>query len=169
MLGNRRHYGGMVVHFGIVVITVGLVGSGLFRSEISVSMAPGDVVEIGGERLRFEGVSTFRRANYETVQGRVALLNSGRSVTPERRRYPRQEAPMTETGIDSTPLRDVYVVLAEPVSGEKWAVHVYVNPLVQFIWFGGVIILSGLGLSLSGRRQRAREGDALAAASVSIK
>ncbi|GMR04048.1 MAG: heme lyase CcmF/NrfE family subunit [Gammaproteobacteria bacterium] len=178
VLGNRRHYGGMVVHFGIVVITVGLVGSGLFRSEISVSMAPGDVVEIGGERLRFEGVSTFRRANYKTVQGRVALLNSGRSVAPERRRYPRQEAPMTEAGIDSTPLRDVYVVLIEPpvsgtrnipagtppeTEGGKWAIQAYVNPLVQFIWFGGVVILSGLGLSLSGRRQRVREDNALAA------
>ncbi len=156
VLGNRRHYGGMIVHFGIVIITLGLVGSGLFRSEETVPMAPGDVMEVAGERLRFEGTTAFHRDNYDAIQGRLTLLNSGREVKPERRRYPRQEAPMTETSIDSTVLRDVYVVMNESDNSNKWAFHVYVNPLVRFIWSGGVIIISGLFLSLSGRR-RARE------------
>ena len=63
---------------------------------------------------------------------------------------------MTETSIDSTMLRDVYVVMNESDNSDKWALHVYVNPLVRFIWTGGVIIISGLFLSLSGRR-RTRE------------
>ena len=156
VLGNRRHYGGMVVHLGILVIALGLVGSGLFRSERAVSMAPGDVLEIGSERLRFDGVRQLRRDNYQAVQGQFMLLQSGRAVHPERRRYPRQEAPTTETGIDSTPLRDVYVVLGESTRDDQWAVHVYHNPLVQVIWYGGGIILAGLSLGLSGRRQRTR-------------
>ncbi len=163
VLGNRRHYGGMIVHFGIVIITLGLVGSGLFRSEETVSMAPGDVIEVAGERLRFEGVTSLQGKNYQAIQGRLTLLNSGRISTPERRRYMRQEAPMTETSIDSTLLRDVYVVLAEASNDNKWAVHVYVNPLVRFIWTGGIIILSGLFLSLSSRR-RTRESEATAIA-----
>jgi cytochrome c-type biogenesis protein CcmF len=159
VLGNRRHYGGMVVHFGIVIIALGLVGSGLFRSELMVAMAPGDVMDISGERLRFEGVTPVQGPNYSAMRGRFTLLNSSdRAVTPERRSYPRHEMPMTETGIDSTLLRDVYVVLTESVGGSKWAVHVYINPLVNFIWTGGAIILLGLAFSLSdrsGRRQGA--------------
>jgi cytochrome c-type biogenesis protein CcmF len=62
--------------------------------------------------------------------------------------------PMTETGIDSTMLRDVYVALGDATTEGRWAVHVYVNPLVQFIWTGGLIILAGLFLSLSGRRAK---------------
>ena len=154
VLGNRRHYGGMIVHFGIVVIALGLIGSGLFRSEELVSMAPGDVAEVAGERLRFEGIEMFHRDNYDAIQGRLTLLNSGRLSTPERRRYPRQEMPTTETSIDSTMLRDVYVVLAESSDKDKWAMHIYVNPLVRFIWTGAAIILSGLFLSLSSRRRR---------------
>ena len=159
VLGNRRHYGGMLVHFGIVIIALGLVGSGLFRSELMVAMAPGDVMDIAGEHLRFEGVSSRQGQNYEAVQGRFTLLNSGRTVAPERRRYLRQQMPTTEIGIDSTILRDVYVVLSEAAEGDwnvpaggKWAVHVYVNPLVRFIWSGGVIILLGLFFSLGGRQ-----------------
>ena len=156
VLGNRRHYGGMTVHFGIVIIALGLTGSGLFRSEATVSMAPGDVVEVAGERLRFEGVRDLQGPNYQAIQGRLTLLNSGRVLLPERRLYMRQQAPMTETSIDSTMARDVYVVLAESSDRNKWAVHVYVNPLVRFIWSGGMIILLGILLSLSSfRRPRA--------------
>ena len=167
--GNRRHYGGMVVHFGIVVIALGLVGSGLFRSEIAVTLAPGDVVEVGGERLRFEGVRELRGPNYTAVQGRFTMIDYGRSVAPERRRYLRQEAPMTESAIDATWLRDVYVVLAEAAGAEKWAVQVYVNPLVRFIWSGGAIILSGLLLALSQRRPRQREARPILAGTAPVK
>ncbi|BAU47673.1 cytochrome C biogenesis protein CcmF [Sulfurifustis variabilis] len=169
VLGNRRHYGGMVVHFGIVIMTLGFIGSGLFRSEAAVVMGPGEELVIAGERLRFEGVRTFRRANYESTEGAFVLNGSGGVVTPERRRYPRQEAPMTETGIHSTPLRDVYVVLAEPVGDGRWGVHVYVNPLVQFIWFGGGFLLGGLALSLSGRRKARAAGAEAPAGAVAVK
>ena len=156
VLGNRRHYGGMIVHLGILVMAIGFVGSGLFRSEITVAMKQGDVVQVGSERIRFDGVDAFSRSNYQTLEGKFTLLNSGRVVTPERRKYPVQEAPTTESGIDSTLLRDVYVVLAE-AAGDHWAVHVYVNPLVSFVWNGGIIILLGLFLTLSTRRKSLKQ------------
>ena len=154
VLGNRRHYGGMIVHLGIVIIALGLVGSGLFRSDETVSMAPGDVVEVAGEKLRFEGVTSLQHENYSAVQGELTLLNSGRMVKPQLRHYPRQQAPTTETSIDSTVLRDVYVVMAQSNDGQKWAIHVFVNPLVRFIWSGGIIILCGIFLSLTSHRRR---------------
>ena len=154
LLSNRRHYGGMIVHTGIVIIAIGLTGSGLFRDEQAVVMAPGDVVMVGGERLRFDGVRTFERDNYQALQGKLTLLDSGQVVLPERRRYPVQEAPTTEAGIHSNLLRDVYVVIADPV-GEgnrtKWGVHVYVNPLVEWIWLGGLVIVFGIAFTLSFR------------------
>ncbi len=163
---NQRHYGGMVVHFGIALITIGLAGSGLFRLEKTVMMAPGDVLEIGGERLRFDGVERFHRDNYFTVQARLTALNGGYIFTPERRRYPVQEAPTTEASIHSTLLRDVYAIITEPEGG-RLGVHVYVNPLVQFIWLGGMVIILGLGLSLSYKVRRMLRSQAAVPASSS--
>jgi cytochrome c-type biogenesis protein CcmF len=167
VLGNRRHYGGMIVHLGIVAIAIGLTGSGLFRLEKSVVMAPGETVEVGSERLRFDGVRSFQRDNYFTTQGQFTLLDRGVVVLPERRRYPVQEMPTTESGIHSTLWRDVYVVIADPV-GEgnltKWGVHVYVNPLIQWIWGGGLVVLFGLGVTLTSRRRTARDAIAATAA-----
>ena len=50
-------------------------------------------------------------------------------------------------------MRDVYVVIGEQ-TGARWAIHVYVNPLVQFIWLGGVVILLGLTLTLNDKTKK---------------
>jgi len=150
---NRRYYGGMIVHFGILVIAAGLTGSGLFRSELVVVMAKGDVIELAGERLRFDGTRQFKKDNYFALQGRFALLGTDKVLTPERRKYPVQEAPTTESSIDGNLWRDVYVVIGEAIDN-RFSVHIYVNPLVEWIWYGGGIITFGIGWSLS---QRLRE------------
>jgi len=153
----------MFVHFGILVIAIGMIGSGLFRQEQVVLMAKGDVIEIGGEQLRFDGVRQFQKDNYFALQGQFALLGTDVVIRPERRKYPVQEAPTTESDIDATWARDVYVVIGEKV-GSRYSVHAYVNPLVQWIWVGTFIIVFGIGWSLS---QRLREKRLSAAAAAS--
>ena len=153
VMRNRRYYGGMIVHFAIAVIAIGLTGSGLFRSETSVLMKPGDTVEVGGHHLRFEGVTRFSKDNYLALQGKLVNVDDGYVLTPERRQYPVQQQPTTEASLDSNLWRDVYVVIGEQVK-DSWGIHVYVNPLVQFIWLGGLIAILGILFSLS---QRVRE------------
>ena len=161
---NRRYYGGMTVHLGILVIAIGLIGSGLFRSEQVVLMAKGDVLEIGGEKLRFEGTREFRKDNYLALQGRIRLLGTDTILTPERRKYPVQEAPTTESSIHENWARDVYVIIGEKFK-DKYSVHAYVNPLVQWIWNGGLIIVIGIGWSLSQRLRERRTKTSSAAVS----
>ena len=160
---NRRYYGGMFVHFGILIIAIGMIGSGLFRSEQVVLMAKGDVIEIGGEKLRFDGVKQFRKDNYFALQGQFALLGTDIVITPERRKYPVQEAPTTESGIHGNWARDVYIVIGEIVNG-RYSVHAYVNPLVQWIWAGAFIITFGIGWSLSQRLRKKRDRTTVSAA-----
>ncbi len=161
VLNNRRHYGGMVVHLGVIIVALGLVGSGLFRQEKLVQMAPGDVLSIGGEQLRFEGVHMFREANYVALQGKLNSIDGRYTLTPERRRYPVQEAPTTEASIHSTLTRDMYAVIAEEQDG-RWTVHVYMNPLVQFIWLGGMVMILGMGFALSYKLRRRRPAETTA-------
>ncbi|MDH5631883.1 MAG: heme lyase CcmF/NrfE family subunit [Gammaproteobacteria bacterium] len=150
---NRRYWGGMTAHLGILIMAIGLVGSGLFRSEVSVTMIQGEIIEVGSERIRFDGVTQFTKDNYDSIQGKFTIMDGGHEVLPERRKYPRQAAPTTETGIDSDLFRDVYIVLNE-TDGQRWAVHAYVNPLVQWIWWGGLIAMFGSLYALSSRLSR---------------
>ena len=62
--------------------------------------------------------------------------------------------PTTEAGIDTNLWRDLYFVLGDPADGGGFAVRLYYNPLVLWIWGGaGIMALAGL-LSLTDRRLR---------------
>ena len=52
--------------------------------------------------------------------------------------------PSTEAGIRSDLREDIYVVFAGSVEGTEEAVYRFtLNPLVWWVWFGGVILVIG--------------------------
>ena len=146
----RRHYGALLAHVGVAVATIGLAAAGLFREHVMVSLAPGDAFEIGGHRVELVAVGPASGPNYDAERA-VFRLDGGVELESERRIYRASHMPSTESGIHSTWLRDVYVVLGEPRDG-RHAVSAYVNPLVEWIWLGGALIALGIGLCLAERR-----------------
>ncbi len=153
VLGNRRHYGGMIVHMGILVITIGLVGSGLFKTSKLVMMAPGDVLHLAHERVRFDGTRNVRGPDYNAVEGRLTVLNNGAKLRPEQRVFFGSPMKVERPSVNSTLLRDVYVDIGDHQNG-KWEIHLFINPLVNFIWTGGGIVIAGLAFSLSDYARR---------------
>ena len=62
--------------------------------------------------------------------------------------------PMTESGIDSTLLRDIYVSMGEPLEGGAWNLRLHHKPLVVWIWLGCVVMALGGMLAVIDRRYR---------------
>ncbi len=148
----RRHYGALLAHLGVAVATVGLAAAGLFRQHSMVTMAPGDVLELAGHRVELVGIGPARGPNYDAERARFRL-DDRINLRSERRSYHASRMPTTESGIHSTWLRDVYVVLGETRDG-RHAVTAYVNPLVQWIWAGGALIGLGVLMCLGERPAR---------------
>lgn len=59
---------------------------------------------------------------------------------------------MTESAIDVSPFRDIYVALGEPLNEKSWSVRLYYKPLIRWIWTGGFMILFGGLLAMLNRR-----------------
>jgi cytochrome c-type biogenesis protein CcmF len=75
---------------------------------------------------------------------------------PERRLYLASQVTETMVANQSTPLRDLYIVYAgrSPDTG-KPVIHAYLNPLVKWIWFGGIVVVLGTGLAMLPNRRTA--------------
>ena len=58
---------------------------------------------------------------------------------------------LTHVAITTTPVADIYVVLAGTNADGSAAFQVFVNPLVSWIWAGGAIIIFGVVLGNLGR------------------
>ena len=141
---NQRRYGGYVVHLGVTVIGIGVIGSTVFQTELQYTVDRGDTIAIADYQLRYDN---FVRA--QAVDGRMmniaelALLRNDRQIAQLRPRiddYPNM--PMTIAGAHSTWENDFYVLL---IGGnlERATFRIYINPLVNLVWWGGILLILG--------------------------
>ena len=157
-LGLPRATWGMVIaHFGLAIVTLGIVTDSTWKLEAAVLLKPGQSIAAIGYRLTLEGVeNNVPHENYSSTRATLRFDRDGKTVLflhPERRYFPLQQIVTTEAAITTTFLRDVYATLGEQ-RGEQWIVRVQWRPLVAFIWIGAMAMAFGGMLSLSDRRFR---------------
>jgi cytochrome c-type biogenesis protein CcmF len=153
----RSALGVVVAHAGVGLLVLGITGATALRQERIVALAVGEGVELAGDQVTLVSVHQERGPNYLATIGTFRAENAGRllhEVRSEKRFYPVEGSPTTKPGILTTALGDHYYVLGDQTADGRWAVRLYQEPLVVWIWWGaGTIGLGGL-ISLSDRRLR---------------
>ena len=144
---NRGRYGGYVVHLGITVIGIGVIGSTLFQAETQRTLARGESLMLQDYELRYDGFSEAMAGDGRLLQvAAVTLSRGGQELAQLRPRidvFPQQ--PMTIAGIHSTLENDVYVLLAghEGTGQARATFRLTINPLINLVWWGGLLLLLG--------------------------
>jgi cytochrome c-type biogenesis protein CcmF len=148
---NTRRYGGYIIHFGIVIMFIGLAGSAFNQSK-EMEMSFGDSVQIGSWKLICKSFSQDTNPNYDTSYALMDVYHNGKFVTrltPERRFYAASQQPSTMVAIHSTLARDIYVVYeGQNPDTQRPILKVFLNPLVNWIWLGVLIVIVGTGIAL---------------------
>jgi len=122
-------------------------------------MSIGDSISIGPYTLLCQNFDQVSNSNYQADRATLEVFRNGNSemmLYPEHRVYLASQVPETMVAIESKPLHDLYVVYAgtSPETG-KPVIHVYLNPLVKWIWFGGIVVVLGTGLAMIPDRRTA--------------
>jgi cytochrome c-type biogenesis protein CcmF len=102
-------------------------------------------------------VSEFQGPNYTSQRGTFLVTRAGSEVVrlyPEKRNYPVQQMPTTESGIYTTLFADLYTALGDRQTDGGWSVRIYYNPLVPWLWAGAIFLVIGGTISLTDRRYR---------------
>jgi cytochrome c-type biogenesis protein CcmF len=144
---NNRRYGGYVVHLGVVMIAVAVTASTAYQVERAAQLRPGESMQVAEYRLTFNGLRERQEPGVRIVEAQLAVEANrdlvGTLITDKRfyRGFERQ--PSTSVGIRSTPADDLYVVLAGWEADGSASFMVFVNPLVIWIWLGGIVAVAG--------------------------
>jgi len=150
-LRNTRRYGGYIVHFGMVMIFVGLAGQA-FNKEVQKEIGVGGTVKIGPYELLLQAVDQKQEKNYVAERMIVEVMKDQKPVMilfPERRNFPTNQESGTMVAIYSTLREDLYVVYAGVNQGSDVpTIHVFLNPLVKWVWYGGVVVVMGTIVAL---------------------
>lgn len=146
---NRRRYGGYLIHIGVVLMALGIIGIELFQVETQDTIAPGESITLQGYTVTYDSLAEF-----DTEDGRNvarAVVSVSKNGVPLGELYPRRDyyyayqQPMTIPGVRSSMEDDLYVLLVDwqPISTNGATFKVYHNPLVNWLWLGGVVFIFG--------------------------
>jgi cytochrome c-type biogenesis protein CcmF len=153
---NTRRYGGYIVHMGMVLIFVGLAGAA-FNKDAQKEMDRGSTLKIGRYDLLLQGFDTKHEKNYDSERMIVEVLRDNTPLMmlyPERRFFPSNEQSGTMVAIYSTLREDLYVVYAgQSPDTQMPVIHAYLNPLVKWIWLGGLVVVLGTIVTLLPNRR----------------
>jgi cytochrome c-type biogenesis protein CcmF len=156
ILRKRRHYGAYLAHLGLVVVVIGIAASHFGQQARDVTLRPGEQVTVGGYTLTYTGSEQRRLTDHSEF---VAAMRFGDQVLePSRATYAGLGGQaLTHVAISTTPVADLYIVLVGTADDGSATFRVFVNPLVTWIWAGGVVILLGVVLGNVGEGSLAPE------------
>jgi cytochrome c-type biogenesis protein CcmF len=151
LMRRRRRYGAYLAHLGLAVLVAGIGASHFWQQEKDVTLAPGQQVTLAGYTLTYTGSEQRQLADHSEL---VASMRFGdTTLEPALATYAGLGGQsLTHVAINTTPLVDIYVVLAGANADGSAAFRVFVNPLVSWIWAGGAIIIFGVVLGNLGER-----------------
>ncbi|HVT36646.1 MAG TPA: heme lyase CcmF/NrfE family subunit [Nevskiaceae bacterium] len=160
----RGAWGMALAHFGLGLWALGVTVVSGHSIEKDTALAPGQGADIGAFTFTLLQVQRGQGPNYKSDIGSIAVERAGRRIAdlhPEKRQYDSTQQVMTESAVDVTPLRDLYVSLGEPLDGGGWSVRLYFKPMMHLVWLGGVLMFLGGLLAATDRRYRLAVGAGL--------
>ena len=154
---NRRKYGGLIIHLGILFYALAIVASVSLKTEADYHLRSGDHFFTHGYHVVFKGLKPVKGPNYTATQATLDVYRHGAPfarLIPQKREYGEGLMPTTEASIVSTLREDLYSVLAEvDEDGRGAVVRIYHNPMVMWFWIGAVVVILGALLSLAHREK----------------
>ena len=154
---NTRRYGGYIVHFGVALVVIGILGTP-FNKEVEKEMAFGDKINIGPYTLVCQSYTQEDNPNYGNEWAIINVFRGGKLITtmyPERRFYKASGQPQTLPRIypsfreDFFLVSDLYLVYeGKNETTGRPIIKAHINPLVPWIWIGLIIMVFGTIVAL---------------------
>jgi cytochrome c-type biogenesis protein CcmF len=146
---NRRRYGGYIIHLGVVLMALGVIGIEMFQTQTQGTIKPGEQLVLGNYAITFRSLAQFDTKDGRNVARAVIdISQNGKflgQLYPRRDYFYESQQPMTIPGLRSTPVDDLYVDLVDwqPISTDGATFKIFRNPLVMWLWAGALVFILG--------------------------
>jgi cytochrome c-type biogenesis protein CcmF len=130
-------------------MALGIIGIELFQVETQGTIRQGESLSLSGYTVRYESLAEFDTPDGKNVaRAVVTVTKDGKflgELYPRRDYYYESQQQMTIPGLRSTMEDDLYVLLVDwkPISSQGATFKIYHNPLVNWLWVGGIIFILG--------------------------
>ena len=158
--GNRRRYGGYLAHVGAIVVAVAIGASSAFKSETEATLRKGETMSLRGHTIRLDELWGRQEPQRFVLGVDVTVLRDGQAsgvMNPRLNFYQTSEQPIATPAVRSRASGDLYLnLMAIERDGSTATIRMIVEPLVPWIWAGGMIIVLGAFITVTPSRKRQR-------------
>jgi cytochrome c-type biogenesis protein CcmF len=143
-----RANGGMIVHLGVVIIAVAFAASASYVHQAELTLAKGDQATVAGHTLTYLGSKDVAQTNRVVTAALVTVDGAG-PFEPALNLFGSGRTPVGTPSVRSTPFDDVMLsLLAAPDTADAPVkLRVIVQPLIIWLWIGGMVM--GIGTILA--------------------
>jgi cytochrome c-type biogenesis protein CcmF len=148
---NTRRYGGYVVHIGMALIFIGVLGTPL-NQVAQKEMGYGDKLNIGPYTLVGRSYTQVENGNYSADVAILDVYKGGKQIDtlyPENRFYTATQQQQHIPTVRSNLKEDLYVVYdgQNPDTGHP-IIKAHLNPMVSWLWIGVIVMMFGTVIAL---------------------
>jgi cytochrome c-type biogenesis protein CcmF len=151
-----RTNGGMVVHLGVVLVAVAFAASSSYGHSREFRLDEGQSAHLARHTVTYLGSRTITHPNKTTVEARVRV-DGGQVYAPSLHQFPFAGQAIGTPSVRTSAKDDVYLTLvAGPQApGGSAVIKVIIQPLIMWLWIGGLLMAFGTVLAAwPGRRRR---------------
>ncbi|GJD95739.1 heme lyase CcmF/NrfE family subunit [Methylobacterium iners] len=153
----RSAWGTALAHAGVGILVLGIAAQGWATEGLS-NVKPGETLASGPYVATLERVGPRQGENYAETTAFLTIRNKAGDVvgTTEtgKRFYPSRKMTVTESGLLTLGVSQVYASLGEVMPDGSIGLRLYYKPLVLLIWIGCLVMAIGGFVSLTDRRMR---------------
>ena len=153
LFANRHKNGGYIVHIGITLLFVGFIGRA-FEEEKEFNLSPGEEIYFANYIFKLNSIKSEARENHYAFISDMDVIDQSNnfltSLYPEKRIYfywnpdPEKRQPHSELDIYSTMQKDIYSIFsAYDAEKNQGYFKIMINPLVNWVWVGGIMMVVG--------------------------
>ncbi len=173
---NRRRYGGYVIHLGVVMMALGIIGVEMFQTTTQGTIEQGKSLVLGNYSVTYQSLSIWDTNDGRNIARAVVTVSKDGKVLdtlyPRRDYYYESQQAMTIPGVRRTIEDDVYVLLVDwqPITSQGATFKIYHNPLINWLWTGAFVFIFGTLIAAWPEREAAlRRMPAAAVQSPALK
>ena len=147
ILANRPRYGGYIVHVGILLFAMGALAVLVYPQSVETQLKRGETAALDDYTVTYREMTRYETVGKKVYALSLDITKGGKSIgtmTPEKY-FPRYyDNPVTEVAIRSNPLEDLYIIPSGwTEDGATVNLKIIINPLAQWLWIGGAVVIAG--------------------------
>ncbi|MEE9417767.1 MAG: heme lyase CcmF/NrfE family subunit [Acidimicrobiales bacterium] len=142
-----RANGGMIVHLGVIIIAVAFAASNSYLRQAEFDLLKGETASLSGHEIQYLGLVEETLPEKGTVRAQV-LVDGKQIYEPGFDEFPNTGQRVAVPSVRNGLREDVYLTLLDvPEPGEAAVIRITLQPLVVWLWIGGMVMAVGTALA----------------------